>query len=139
MNDSPLIGLALSAGSLLGLYLAFRLLRKATELKRRAVRVPGTVIEMIATPSTNGDTQNLYLFAPRYGFRTPAGKEITVISPDSSRPPAYKVGQRVSVLYDSQTGEARLSTWMELTGGPIILALFCCAMLAVGILIMGGG
>lgn len=137
--DDSLLGLALIVGSVLGLYLAHHLRRRSTEFKRRAIPLTGTVIEMISTPSTNRRTQNLYLFAPRYCFRTPAGKEMTVISPDSSHPPAYKVGQSVTVFFDPQTEEARLNTWMELTGGPILLALFCCAMLAVGVLIMGQG
>lgn len=137
--DDSLIGLALMVGSVLGLYLAYRLRRKSTEFKRRAVPLTGTVIEMIGTPSTNRHTQNLYLFAPRYSFRTPTGKEMVVISPDSSNPPAYKVGQSVTVFFDPQTEEARLNTWMERTGGPILLALFCCAMLAVGVLIIGQG
>lgn len=139
MDDNPLIGLALTVGSILGLYLAHRLRRKGAEFRRRAVKLSGTVVEMISVPSTSRSTMNGQLHAPRYTFRTPAGKEMSVVSPDAANPPAYKVGQNVTVLFDPQTDEARLNTWMEVTGGPIILALFCCAMLPVGVLIMVGG
>jgi len=86
---------------------------------RTASKAQGTVVELV---EHNGDHGSSY--APIYVFYDAAGQEQKVYSRCSSYPPAYQVGDKISVLYDPRSPrEAQIERffdtwgWMTIGGG----------------------
>ncbi len=79
---------------------------------RSAERVEGAVVALVGS-----DT-----YAPRVEYRLPSGETRTFTGRIRSSPPAYDVGERVTLSYDPrQPGEVRLHGTFSLWGFPIIL------------------
>ena len=108
-----------------GVVLALSMTMKNAAFIKRSVRVPGTVVELVATGHKRA-------MAPKFEFTDTSGQRRTVISAVSSYPPRHKVGEEVQVLFDPVGGEAKLAAWMELRGGEVFLGIFS------GLLVMGG-
>ena len=83
---------------------AFSALR-AIQAGAREVQAAGRVIEMVERPDQNGRA----FYYPLVQFTLPGGSvQITQVS-EGSWPPAYQVGERVTVAYDpQQPDEARI-------------------------------
>lgn len=97
--------------------------RRVSAFVDRAVEAQGTVIRL----ASNGSKR-----APVVEFAGPSGEPRQLTHNVYSRPPAYAVGQRVSVLYDpDDPGDARLRTgaiWVL----PLVLACAGALALALG-------
>ncbi len=82
---------------------------------RSAEQVEGTVVALVGS-----DT-----YAPRVEYRLPSGETRTFTSGVRTSPPAYDVGERVTVSYDPQRpGAVRLHGTFSLWGFPIFLGGF---------------
>jgi hypothetical protein len=132
MKISWLLGCSLGsvALGLSGVWFAMSLKRKTALFLARAVRLSGTVVELVPQGEEN-------CLAPKYTFRDTAGRMRTVVSSSSSYPPRYSVGQAIVILFDAESGETRLGDWMDLRGAETIvgaLAFLVCAI-GVGLLI----
>lgn len=102
-----IIGLGLIASSLISFLNAWRFLR-------RSVITSGWVTNMVR--SGKG------LLAPQVKFTTAEDETITFTHPVSSRPPAYRTGQTVTVRYQpSRPHEARLNTFTGVWLTPLVL------------------
>src|SRR6266542_2013732 len=118
---------ALLAGLLLRL--ALYLYRRQKRFLRRAVEVTGVVVAFRAGSSGEGGTMQ----HPVVKFRTKGGEVVEFASPYGQNPPAYRVGQRVPVLYDpGRPAAAALrsfaSLWLGcLVAGLLGATLVCCA------------
>jgi hypothetical protein len=103
---------------------------------RRSVEAPGSVIEMVRVRDREtGDVS----FAPLVRFQTRDGKSIEFQSSFRSNPPAYTVGQTVTVLYDpDDPNAAAVSGVFSIWGFSIILALvgFVFVMIGIGIMLI---
>jgi hypothetical protein len=116
-------GLGLSIGGLISFFNTWRFLQ-------RSVTTSGTVITMV--------TSSKGLQAPKVKFTTAAGETITFTYSVSSRPPAYRTGQTVTVRYQpSRPHEARLNTlagvWLT---SLLLLFMGLIFMLVAGFIMM---
>jgi len=120
-----LVGLGLLIGGIVSIQHTRRFLVTA-------VPVPGVVTENVwredrssqSSNSTRGD------FFPRIRFRTTDGQEISFITNTGSSPPAYRVNEPVTILYDPQQPyHAFIRSFSELWLLPTILCplgvIFC--------------
>jgi hypothetical protein len=105
-----LVGLGMFSG-------AFYLYQNTNEFIASATRVDGTVIDLIATRSSDSTT-----YKPVVTFTTLEGEKIEITSSSSSNPPAYNKGERVDVFYmPDAPREAKISSYFSLWGvSPII-------------------
>lgn len=110
-----LIGLGLLAG---GGYAASR----TVAFLGTAASVEGTVVELVESVSRDSDGHRSRTYRPTVEFQLGSGETRTFTSSMGSSPPAYDVGERVTVLYDPQDpGDARLQGTFALWGVSLIL------------------
>lgn len=96
----------------------------------RAVEVRGSVIEMVRVRDSD---DNGYLFTPLVRFGTPDGKTIEFQSSLRTNPPAYHVGQIVSVLYlPGEPHSAAIKGVLSLWFTPMVLTFIGSIFLAIG-------
>jgi len=95
-----------------------------------AYSAPGTVIDLIERRDSEGSVT----YAPKVRFREPIeNRDIEFVSSMSSSPPAYRRGERVSVLYELENPEnAKIQGLFDLWGVSIIVAF-------VGLMFFIGG
>ena len=104
-------GLALLAGS------GYSFLHTRAAIAR-AVPAEGTVVDLIASRDSDGDT----MYYPRVRFRTGAGDLEEFTGGVGSKPAAFDVGEGVRVLYDPERpGDARIDTFFQLWFLPLLL------------------
>ena len=116
-----LIGLGLLAW---GGYLASR----TAAFVGSAGAAEGTVVAFVQTTSTDGPT-----YQPIVAFTPASGGPRKLTSDMGASPPAYDVGDKVTVLYDpADPGDARIESTFALWGGAIILCGVGTAFAAVG-------
>lgn len=85
----------------------------------KAVLGEGIVVELVQSQSSDSTT-----YAPIVHFTTEDGRKIEFVSSCSSNPPAYSIGQKVSVRYDRTHPEkAKIDGFFSLWGGPLILLI----------------
>ena len=78
----------------------------------------GAVTDLIAGSGSDGDT----VYYPRVRFVTQSGDVIEFTSSSGTSPPAFEVGEAVSVLYEpTSPGNARINSFFQLWLLPIIL------------------
>jgi hypothetical protein len=110
-----LLGLGMLAGA------GYAASRTAAFL-RIAASAEGTVVALDESVSTDSDGRRSHTYRPVVEFTPASGAVRTFTSRTGSSPPAYDVGERVTVLYDPQDlGEARLKGTFSLWGLAIIL------------------
>jgi hypothetical protein len=110
-----LLGLGLLAGA------GYAASRTAAFL-RIAASADGTVVDLVESVSTDSDGRRSRTYRPVVEFAPASGAVRTFTSSSGSSPPAYDVGERVTVLYDPQnTHDARLKGTFSLWGVAIIL------------------
>lgn len=86
------------------------------KLLARAERAAGTVIEL-----RHGSDDSTY--RPVVSFQTAQGQAVTFVTSWGTSPPAYRRGDRVTVLYDAATPEkAEIEGFLSLWLGTLILA-----------------
>ena len=111
-------GLSLSSALVL-LALGGSCYGRAVRFKKTAAEAQGTVIELRADSGNHGTT-----FYPIIKFADQTGHGHTLYSSTGSYPPAYEVGERVSVLYDpANPKDARINSFVGLWLWPLILAV----------------
>jgi hypothetical protein len=92
--------------------------RTSWTLSRGGSTVGGTVVALKESPATQDSGVT---YAPVIGYEV-GGRAYTFTSGNSSDPPAYRVGERVEVLYDpGDPTRARIDSWWELWLMPVVL------------------
>ncbi|HEX8353512.1 MAG TPA: DUF3592 domain-containing protein [Pyrinomonadaceae bacterium] len=92
--------------------------RTSWALSRGGSTAEGTVVALKVSPATQ-DSGVTYAPVVRYEV---GGRAHTFTSNNSSNPPAYRVGERVAVLYDpGYPTRARIDNWWELWLMPVLL------------------
>lgn len=98
------------------------------ELTRSGASAVGTVVALKESPATQ-DSGVTYTPVIRYEVD---GRAYTFTSSNSSDPPAYKVSQRVGIIYDpAEPARARVNSWRELWLMPVILGAAALVVAAV--------
>ncbi len=77
-----------------GAYLYFQ----QANLEKTGLQTEGIVIALVENSDSDGST-----YAPVFQFKTRNGRVFEVQSNNFSNPPAYKVGQRVTVMYPPES------------------------------------
>ncbi|MGA8102632.1 MAG: DUF3592 domain-containing protein [Candidatus Acidiferrales bacterium] len=96
-----------------------------------AISVPGVVTENVWHESRSQSSNSTHwAFYPRIRFRTTDGQEISFITNTGSSPPAYRVNEPVTILYEPQQPyHAYIRSFSELWLLPTILfpmgVIFC--------------
>jgi hypothetical protein len=97
----------------------------------------GTVTDLFQGSDSDGGT----VYYPRVRFATRSGDTIEFTGSNGASPPAFEVGETVSVLYDrTSPGNARIDSFFQLWLLPMILGGMGSVFAAVGGagLIVGG-
>jgi hypothetical protein len=102
---------------------------------RTAVEAPGVVTENLRQESSSSDRSGLsWSYYPRIRFRTSDGQEIVFISSTGTNPPAYRVNEPVTVLYDPrQPRHAFIKSFAQVWMLSIILFGVGALLSSVGI------
>ena len=82
----------------------------------RAARAQGTVVELMRISGEEGFT-----YAPRVRYVTPSGVERTFLADTSTGWRGYELGDAVTVLYDPESSEARIRSFLHLWSGAAFL------------------
>jgi hypothetical protein len=89
------------------------------KLEQEGLTTTGTVLELEASDSAEG---GCCVYSPVIEFTTANDQTYTFEGDTASDPPAYKVGEEVSVIYDPNDPEtAQINKWTERWLMPIIL------------------
>ena len=85
-----------------------------------ATKTKGTVIRLDPRQGSKGGT----VYLPIFEFRTVDGQVMTVAHDSAQKPPQYKVGQSIDVLYNPENPQdAKISGSTNLYLLPVILAV----------------
>lgn len=111
-----------------GLYSFFN----TEEFTATAARADGKVVEMVRSSSRSYDDGGP-TYAPRFAFHTPDGELWTILAKVGTNPPAFDVGDKIPVLYQTNDpAHARIDSATQLWLWPIILSVAGAIALAIG-------
>lgn len=103
--------------------------QKSYTLKKEGVRVKATVVDF-QTHSNKGST----MYTPVFNFKTPQGKEMTVVSAVSSHPKPYEINEKVMLIYEKNKPEnAKPIGFWSIYLLPFILLTFAFPLLFIGL------
>jgi hypothetical protein len=133
MTDIPVkIGIILLVLSVLFWVLGIYFAIGAADFQDRAVKTTGTVVEL-AESESDGDV----LYKPVVSFSDQQGGEHRFTSSFASRPPRYRVGEQVDVLYDpDDPSDASLGAAPMVWAGPIVLLGLAFFLTITGVLLV---
>jgi len=102
---------------------------RTRSLLRTAATADGVVIENVWAPSTRGSGT----YYPRVRFRTASGQELILDSRIGSRPPSYRVNERVEVLYDpANPAHFTVNDFVSLWLLPLIFGILGVVFCSIG-------
>ena len=103
----------------------------------RATSAEGTVVELVPSTSTDDDGHRSTTYRPVVEFTAASGERRTFAHRVASAPPAYQVGERVTVLYDpGDVHDARIQGFSALWLLPTILGGLGAVFALVGGIIL---
>jgi hypothetical protein len=127
--NRTMIGVVMLASAALCLLLAAGWTIYSYHLTRTALRATGHITQMVERHGDHGD-----YWYPVYTFADRNGVPHTIHSGVGSAPPAYAVGDAVTVLYYAGNGiDAHLNEWSTLWGVPLVLLAVAVINLPIGI------
>jgi len=101
---------------------------------RSSVETDGSVINIIHSRSS--DSVNA-MYTPEVSFTDASGQTITFTSNISSSSSSYKIGDKVSVLYDKNNSRsARINTFFQLWFATIIMSVVGVIFFIIGLFII---
>ncbi len=107
--------------AIIDLTIAFFVYRHAQTFVQTASRAQATITKMVEREGSDHDT----CYYPVFTFKDSNGQEQEVYSSSGQYPPAYKVGDRVTVLYlPDDSGHAKIDGFWELWIWPVLLGAF---------------
>ena len=120
-------GLFLIGGTLL--YFAFRAYSNTVSLMQEGIKTTATVIEMIPVSSSDGGPT----YKPVFEFNERGNTVRRYTSSVSSSPPAYKVGQKVKIVYDPKDkDDVKTISFWGLYRWSVILSCIAAPFLIIG-------
>ena len=130
--DTRLLRTIVSVFGVVGLaFLAIAAFTIRSEIRYRsgAIRVSGTVMEMIPTSGSKGGI----LYKPVFQFADLNDRMHKVSGSVASSPPAFHTGQAVTVLYRPENPEnAQLDSFMEAWFLPLVFGILGGVFTAIG-------
>jgi hypothetical protein len=117
------------ATGIITLTIAFFVYRHAQNFVQSASRTQATITKLIERPGQNSSS----VYFPVFRFQDANGQAHEIDSSSGQYPPAYKVGDTVTVLYQPQQPEkAKLDTFFDVWGWAAMLGGFGVLDLVVG-------
>jgi Protein of unknown function (DUF3592) len=93
-----------------------------------ASKAEGTVVEMVERKADNGTA-----YAPVYVFNDAVGHEQKVYSRWSSYPPAYRVGEKIRVIYNPHAPQdAQIEGFFDMWGWMMIVGVIGLVYAVIG-------
>lgn len=109
-------------------YLAYVQYQKTSKLLASGIRTTATVTDLIESRDSDGTT-----YSPVFEFTDKSMTKRTFTSSIRSRPAAYKVGEKVKIVYDQKnTEDVKTISFWGLYRGSIILLMISAPLLIVG-------
>ena len=97
----------------------------------RSISTSGQITSLV---SRRDQSEGPITYAPVFSFTSESGRSYVVTSNASSNPPAFSVGQKVTVLYKvEQPDHARLNTFEQLWLFPVMFTAIGTVSFVVGI------
>ncbi len=107
----------LGVAMLIGTYFLFK---STNEFLAKAISTEGKVIELVRKKSGNS-SNNSISYHPLVSFVDQEGYNSEFLSSSGSNPPAYKVGEKVEILYNPESPlDAKINSFSPLWGGVAI-------------------
>jgi uncharacterized Tic20 family protein len=132
MKAVRIIGIVIILCSIVPLGIAGYWYSNTNSFLENAVKTEATVVKMEKRNSDDGT-----MYYPVFSFLDKDGNRQRIHSTMGSYPPAYKIGDTVSILYDPQTPEkTKLDSFMCLWLGPVISGALGSIPLLIGTLIL---
>lgn len=98
-----------------------------------AARTDGVVLRLDRRYSTDSDGNSGYLYYPVVQFTSSSGRAVEFRGSAGTRPPMYRKGERVAVLYDPETpDDARIDSLSDLWLGSLITGTIGFAFTGIG-------
>ena len=99
-----------------------------------STKTDGSIVNIVQSRSS--DSGN-YMYAPEVSFIDASGQTITFTSGVSSSYSSYKVGDKVSVLYDKNNSRiARINTFFQLWFATIVMSVVGVIFFLIGLFII---
>ncbi|SHG55851.1 DUF3592 domain-containing protein [Flagellimonas flava] len=109
-------------------YIAFQHYQKTQKLLLDGVRATATVSQLLTNQDSDGNT-----YTPVFEFKDRTNTLQTYRSPISSSPPAYKVGDKVKIVYDRKdSGNVKTVSFWGLYRVSVILMMVASPLLVIG-------
>ncbi len=109
-------------------YFAFVQYTKTSNLLSTGTRTTATVIDLLEFHDNDGT-----LYSPVFGFTDRSGTGITFETGVKSRPAAYGIGEKVSVIYDrTNTRNVMVVSFWGLYRWSVILLMIAAPLLVIG-------
>ena len=121
---------ALFAGGFIAMYFAVKMYNDTNQLLKTGIKTKAVVKDLIAVSGDDGPT-----YKPVFEYMDRSNTIQEFKSDVSSRPPAYKIGEKVEIVYDPKDEEeVKVVSYWGLYRWSIILL-----SIASPLLIIGGG
>lgn len=109
-------------------YFSYQQYQKTQLLLRDGIRTTGIVKQMVMSQDDDGP-----MYSPIFEFTDKSGNDHEFKSNVRSRPPAYKVGEKVRLIYDrNNTKNVKIISFWGLYAGSVILAMVAAPLLIIG-------
>ena len=103
---------------------------------KASLETEGEVIDLVSVHS-KGRTGSSTTYAPYIQFTDAMGRKVYFISTISSNPPSYDLGEKVTVIYDSEAPEeARMKGFFAIWGMTSICGLVGTIFFTIGYLLL---
>lgn len=118
----------LLAGGMASLYFAMKSYNNTRDLLSTGIKTTAIVVEMITVSDSDGST-----YKPVFEFTDRSKGVRRYESSVSSSPPAYKVGEKVKIVYDqSDDDEVKTISFWGLYRWSIVLLCIASPLLIIG-------
>jgi len=109
-------------------YLSYQQYQKTQSLLHHGIRTVGIVKRMVVTQDDDGA-----MYSPVFEFTDRAKRDHEFKSNVRSRPPSYKVGQKVKLVYDKKDpSNVKIVSFWGLYAACVILAMVSAPLLILG-------
>ena len=134
MDITPLETLCLAGVGAAGLCISAVAFVGTQKFRRSAARADGLVIELVRSRhGSGGDLGSNYTYYPRFSFTTLDGQQLSILSDIGNSPAAFKVGDKVVVLYDPRNpSDGQIDSASQLWILPGIVGVLSLALLVFG-------
>lgn len=114
-------------GSIVLMYFAVKHYYVTKQLIDNGVKTKAKVIDLIEISGDDG-----YTYKPVFEYTDRTETKITFKSDVSSSPPAYRVGDLVSIIYSKKSDERKVVSFWGLYRWTIILLCFAAPLFIIG-------